>query len=112
LEQERNKNNEIRNNLSTALNFRLGGELALQSLRLRGGLQFIQNPFEDVSDRDLTWSLGVGIRESSFFLDLAFQRSIREGAINPYVVPDAPEQQRILSDAAINRIAVTAGFKF
>lgn len=112
LEDERNKNNEIRNNLSTALNFRLGGEVAIQTLRLRGGLQFIQNPFEDVSDRDLTWSLGVGIRESSFFLDLAFQRSIREGAINPYVVPDQQEQQRILSDAAINRIAVTAGFKF
>ncbi len=109
---ERVRNNEIGNELGSALNFRLGGELALDLFRVRGGLQFIESPFESVDDRDLIWSLGVGIRESDFFLDLAYQRGLREGAYNPYQVPGAEVQQRVLTDATVSRIALTAGFKF
>ncbi len=109
---ERVRNNEISNELGGALNFRLGGELALDLFRVRGGLQFIESPFESVDDRDLIWSLGVGIRESDFFLDLAYQRGLREGAYNPYQVPGAEAQQRVLTDATVSRIALTAGFKF
>nr|MBS0038387.1 hypothetical protein [Saprospiraceae bacterium] len=112
LSEERAQNNEIESSLGTALNFRVGAEWANQSFRVRGGLQFIQNPFVENDKRDFVWSIGAGIRSDDFFLDLAFQRSLVESALNPYVVPGAESQPTILNEFEISRLALTAGFKF
>jgi long-subunit fatty acid transport protein len=114
LPEERMINNQLERELGGALNFRVGGELAINTIRLRGGLQYVQRAFDVDDERDLIWSLGAGVRSQGFFLDIAFQRSLLERLELPYFLPENSEadQPGIFNDFGINRIALTMGFKF
>ena len=107
----REANDEIVNQLSTAVNIRLGGEFAYDIFRFRGGLGILASPYANDNTLTNSYSAGFGIRERSFFIDLAYRhRSLSETYI-PYLTSEAP-QQFVDADTDNNQLLLTLGFKF
>ncbi len=110
--EERILNDRIDEFLTTALNARIGGELALDKYRIRAGYGIIGTSYADNSSFDQFYSAGLGIRERRFYLDLAWRHSRLEDIFVPYRMVDASREQNIVNETGINRIVVTVGFKF
>lgn len=109
--QERETNNEIAKTLTTATNMRVGGELAVDIFRFRAGIGLLQSPFIDENTVNSSYSLGVGIREENFFIDLGYRRYNYKESYTPYLT-SVSEQQIVDRDIANNRFLLTLGFKF
>ena len=109
---EQQLNNEIEQAYTSALNFRLGGEYAYDLLRFRAGYNILGIPFVDDSSTNSTFSLGFGIREESFFIDLAYQKSMIDDTYLPYVLPGGGSPQVVRNDVSNNKYLLTIGFKF
>lgn len=74
LAYERELNQSIDSLFTSAFTFRLGGELALEGLRLRAGGVVKQRPFSNDQGLDYGWSTGLGLRINRVFLDFAYRR--------------------------------------
>ena len=110
-EYETEVNNEIEEYLGTALNLKLGGELALNKFRIRAGYNLHGSPhFNDDSFAN-SISGGIGIREDRFYMDLGLSRTSSEDGYLPYVTEDAPEQL-VNTNSINNDLILTVGFKF
>lgn len=111
-------NAKIDNELESNINFRFGGEVALQKLRFRGGLNLSGTPYADDSGLDSSLSLGAGIRWESIFLDIAYRRVMNNEVYIPYVISDFEvggteiSQQEVNIDDNRNRFMVTMGVRF
>ncbi|MBK8388451.1 MAG: hypothetical protein IPL23_03820 [Saprospiraceae bacterium] len=105
-------NNEISQVLGSAVNLRLGTELALGKLRLRVGTERAKSPYVDQESRITTNSFGFGFRENNFFLDFGFQKRSFKDSYLPYYLNDASQNPIANVESSKNRVVVTAGFKF
>lgn len=106
-------NRDIQRRLSSGVNFRLGTELAYQSLRLRGGYSWEKSPFNADSFLNNRLSFGLGIREDKFFIDLGIRISERTEGYNPYVILDQEGRDPLATvNASRTRGVLTVGFKF
>ncbi len=103
-------NSEIDLLYGGAINVRLGGELAFESLRLRGGLQLLSSPFKDDNTMQSIISLGGGVRGNKAFLDLAFNYSSQKETYLPYQVDGAPNQL-VNTTLSRSQFLLTLGFK-
>lgn len=104
-------NNAIQNELNSALNIRVGGELAYDIFRFRGGIGLLKSgTLEDTNFRQV-YSLGAGFRWKSLFMDAAYRLQTGERTFFPYTTTNAPEQS-VLTAADNNRFILTLGFKF
>lgn len=103
-------NQEVSDAYKGAVNVRLGGELALEAFRIRGGLQLLGSPFVDDNSFQTVYSLGAGIRGNKAFLDLAYQINNQEQGYLPYRVDGAP-QQNVTNQVNKGQILMTVGFK-
>jgi hypothetical protein len=105
-------NNEIKKYLGSVLNIRVGTELAYGVLRLRGGMERGQDPVSANDKLISTTSLGIGVREDNFFIDLGYRtRNFIEGYV-PYVLVDPAKETVVNVENTQNRIVLTIGFKF
>lgn len=108
-------NQTIKNKYQTALNLRFGAELAYDIFRLRAGYAAYGNPFKpDVQKTDgraQQYSLGVGLRERKFSLDLAYSRLLRNDEYTPYLTA-LPSALSVARQSEDERITLTVGFKF
>jgi len=111
-EYEIEVNQQIDDRFDNALNFKVGGELALSDFRLRAGLGLGFSPDVDVKDVNRLLSLGVGYRKNRFFMDAAFRTSVTEGSYTPYLLSDISQQQFVTTETTDNRLLFTIGFKF
>ena len=110
-EQEDFVNQDISTQLSSVINVRVGGEIAVNQMRYRAGVGFKQSPFEGDEALDPVISAGLGIRLESFYSDLAFRYDqFREGYI-PYLTTDFPEQF-VQTDTRRGILIWTFGFRF
>ena len=67
-------NDEIKEELNSAVNIRLGGEAVYKFLRFRAGVGLLQTAFAaEGTDFNTTFSGGVGIRQRVFYVDLAYR---------------------------------------
>jgi len=111
-------NGTIDNQLESNLNFRFGGEVALQKYRLRGGLNLSGTPYADDSSLDSSLSLGAGVRWKKIFLDIAYRRSMDNEVYVPYVIGDQEvngveiSEQQVNIDAVRNKFMITMGVRF
>lgn len=110
-ESEREVNQGIEDNLGDALQVRLGAEYAAGIFRFRGGLGLQQAPLIDDDTFYNTFSLGAGLRQRSFFIDLAYRRQNLLTTYSPYLTFDAP-QQFVDNDSTNERFVLSLGFKF
>lgn len=108
---EQEINDEIQNDLTGALNIRVGGEFVYQMLRLRGGIGLLQAGITDNSDIKQVYSAGVGYRRNAFSIDAAYRLQTGEDTFIPYTTSSAPEQS-VAKNFTNNRVIVTLGLKF
>lgn len=104
---EREVNNEIQSIYRTAMNIRVGGELAMDQFRFRAGVNMNGDPVEGESSFNTGFSVGAGIHAGSFFIDAAYRRSTGEGIVTANV--GAPTA---VTEHAMNDVSLTIGFKF
>ena len=109
--QERDANQLIAQNLKSALNIRVGGEVALDMFRLRGGLEFDQSPIEGDNTIKTAFSLGAGVRSRVVFVDIAYKNSVSKETYVPYRTYEAPVQN-VDNNNVVGNIVLTLGFRF
>ncbi len=113
LAYEREINTEIENELQSAVNLNLGGELAFEKFRVRAGLGMVGSPYagDGISNFDNIYSLGGGFRGDKFYIDFAFQQRGLSQGYSPYQVIDEERNQLIVNETSINKVIFTVGFK-
>jgi hypothetical protein len=104
---ERDVNREIGKIYQQTVNLRLGGEVAIDDFRLRGGLNMYGKPLEGETGFNTAISAGAGVRLQSFYLDLGWRRYVGKGAIAPYSGAPVASTSNAVSD-----VLLTLGFKF
>ncbi|MCU0472215.1 MAG: UPF0164 family protein [Bacteroidales bacterium] len=109
------KNQEIRNTLRPVSNIRLGAEVRLNSIYLRGGYGFYGRPWTsgDINE-ELNYNsiaLGIGFREQNIFVDFGFSRMTNNQNYILYSVDDIEE---VMTNLNIHRniFTLTFGYKF
>lgn len=111
-------NGQIDNQLGTATNIRLGGEIAYelsknQGIRFRAGYSISTSPYISDTEKYTSWSTGIGFRSNSFFLDVSYRRSSTQEGYNPYFVLEQENRDPLTNiETEIGRLAMTIGFKF
>lgn len=108
-------------NISYALkpthNVRLGGELKFNNVALRGGYGFYQSPYSDDqmnhNASHSIYSAGIGLRESSFFLDFGYSLSTLNEKEFLYYYEAMPEESLPSQNKYNNNsFKITFGFRF
>ena len=108
---ERLVNDDIKENLGSAIKLSFGGEFAWKKLRVRAGAILDQSPFVDDSEFNTTWTAGLGVRFQRIFLDFGYQRIQTEQGYLPYATESAP-QPFVVNDITNNRFFLTFGYKW
>lgn len=108
-------NNEVRANYTSALNYRLGGEVKLTDIfSLRAGYGINGTAFKDDNNNDFAtifYSGGLGYRTGAYYIDLAYQRVETRSTFSPYLLNDFKEP---VADARNNKnnMFLTVGLRF
>jgi len=105
-------NNQIGNDLVSAINIRLGGEYAHKKYRFRAGYTINGTPYADDDITNNAYSLGVGLRKRKFYLDAAFKSTKIEEGFTPFLLADPEREQSVTNEARNSQILLTLGFKF
>jgi len=109
-EYERELNRDIDSRLASAINIRSGLEFARDIWRLRGGVLLEGSPFRGDNQMNFGWSMGAGIRENRFFLDLAYVRRTRDELYLPYAIENN-FQTSVNNVVSFGQLVLTLGFK-
>lgn len=113
LDYEREVNGDIDTQLQSSLSFNLGGELAFDKFRFRGGVSLVGSPYyvDRGGEYDKIYALGFGFRADKVFLDLAYQyRDYSEGYI-PYRVLSEDRTPLITNNSNVDKLVITVGYK-
>ena len=113
-------NQTIKNIYQNTMNFRVGGEVRVNKVRLRGGYSYQGDPFVDsVIDNSVKKITGgIGFRSKAFFVDLAAVHSQHKTLNSPYNIYDYSENvPKDISPVAftVNKnlnISLTVGVNF
>ncbi|MGH1334895.1 MAG: OmpP1/FadL family transporter [Aureispira sp.] len=104
-------NNNVEDSYKGVFRARIGGEYALGLMRLRLGYQFQSSPYEvsveGVSDFRHDISAGIGVRWKHFYIDAAYQHTLREFAFSPYAT--AINLQRTTGNITNSQVMLTLG---
>lgn len=107
------ENEDLRSNLKSAGNLRLGAEVRLGSVYLRGGYRYYGSSFNDSSlnaDADYQgYSAGIGYRQKNFYVDFSFSGLINSEQYMMY--PDA-WLEPVVIDNHDKTLTATVGLKF
>ncbi|MEY4927593.1 MAG: hypothetical protein RI894_2029 [Bacteroidota bacterium] len=108
-------NQTIKNKYQNAVNLRVGGEFAYDVFRLRAGYALLGNPYKSgvqkTNGAGQEYSIGVGLREKHFSLDLAYTRSQHKDEYTPYLT-SLPSALSVIRNMDDDRVMLTIGFKF
>ena len=106
-------NSEVLNELNNVFNIKVGGELALNKFRVRGGIQLNSSPLQDEDIIDQNYSAGIGYRGDKFFVDIGYRFLNRDDTYIPYSLPSSLGYT-VEVDQKVNTqfISATLGFKF
>ena len=109
-----NKNQAIKNSLGTSNNIRLGAEVRLSSIYLRGGYGYYGKAWKAGEDNENqvynTLSFGLGFREQNISADFGFSTTTNKDKYSLYT----SSAGSAISDLNMTRnmFAVTFGYKF
>ncbi len=122
------ENRNIEDLFQMSVNYRLGAEYRTNPFRLRGGVALFTSPFTTLGAQyvdfdDLTrineldanrllFSLGVGIRQPSYFIDVTWINQRQKDKLTPYTGTDQIFAPTLVSDKISNSIALTLGINF
>jgi hypothetical protein len=104
------ENEAIRTSYLSANNFRLGTEWRYGSLNFRGGYSLSANPYKYGTEAvNTSYSLGLGIREKNFFVDLAWVHSQMD---NEYYLYSVDYVDPVKTKQMGNLFSMTIGVKY
>jgi hypothetical protein len=108
------ENSDIRDMYKSASNIRLGAELRLSNIYLRGGYSYYGKAFKSNTDnKNLDYnsiSFGVGLRQQNFYLDLGCSMLSSQSLYFMYSDPGYLESATVKT--ARNTFTATFGYKF
>lgn len=117
-------NNAAAKLYQSAINYRVGAELRAESMRLRGGFALYGSPLTEAASQYLApdgtvksidmstkyYSLGVGIREKSYFADLTWMLGTGYDKFRPYNLSDTEFSPTVVNKYRRTNITFTVGF--
>lgn len=104
-------NRQIDEQFQSAINLRIGAEIALMDFRLRGGFQLLGSPFEGDDNYRKAFSGGVGFRHNSFYMDLGYRYMDQTETYIPYD-PRGSTIQAGVNDITNHQVNLTFGFRY
>lgn len=110
IEVQNNLNKEISRQYQAALNYNLGAEIALDDLRLRGGVRLLGSPYSNDNDLTKILSAGLGYRAGKFIFDVALQHTRYDDGYIPYNTA-TNDVQLVNNKYQLNRLIMTLGYK-
>ncbi|MEO5907426.1 MAG: hypothetical protein ABIQ11_11915 [Saprospiraceae bacterium] len=108
---EREINNDIKTNYGSALQLNMGGELALDYFRLRGGVTLKQSAFENDQTFDPSYHAGVGYRGDYLYADIGYKLTKEDEGYLPYQT-EAAAQPLVVTEYTRHLFVATVGLKF
>ena len=111
---ERVLNQSVADSYGSAVNIRVGGEVALSQIRLRGGYNLFGTPFATTSGKmfpNSAVSFGVGLRREWFYADFGYRFSKNRENFQPYQ-PVNGVGQTVETETNRQDFLLTVGFKF
>ena len=109
---EREVNTDISRQFTQAINFRIGGEYAMDIFRFRAGFNISGTPYAEDNITNKGYSIGAGVRKNSFYLDLAFKNSNSNESYVPYLMADPANEQFVNTKISNNQVFLTLGVKW
>ncbi len=110
-DEENNINSDVEEKLSASVGVNVGGELALNNFRLRGGVQAKQSALANDNTFNTGFSLGAGFRWEAFYIDLSYRKGAAKKSYLPYKTTEGYEQL-VDKDTFTSNVFLTLGFKF
>ncbi len=78
-------NTAIRNRYQEAINYRLGAEIKISNISIRGGYAYNGSPYKDNEQLySQVYTGGLGFRVQKYSVDLAYQRLDQKSSFSPY----------------------------
>ncbi len=111
INEEQQVNQDIRSTYGSVFDINLGGEIVLQSWRLRGGVSLTESPYLGDNMMYPAYHAGFGYRTDYFYVDLAYKWASRDDGYMPYETTDAT-QPVVVTDYTTHSVSMTTGFKF
>jgi long-subunit fatty acid transport protein len=110
---EREINADIQNRFKSTLNIRLGGELAFDVFRFRGGLGITPSAYLGDNNTNMSYSMGFGIRGRNTFVDFGYRIDKKSQIYKPYNnIVDKSSETLVDEKLSANNFVLTVGFKF
>lgn len=106
------ENNATKSFYTTTGNLKLGTEWRLNQFKVRAGYSYFGNPLNNTLNADksfTTYSLGAGYKNSGFFMDVAYNLTLKSDS---YYLYDAALTEPVTTNNKIHRITTTVGFRF
>ena len=102
----------VKDSYKGAFNFRLGGELKLNTLMIRLGGAYYGNPYKDSNLKSSIKQLtgGLGYRNKGIFIDLGYAYTMYNDNDFPYRLQDKSNTFATYKNNR-NKVALTFGFK-
>lgn len=104
-------NGEIENRLTAANNLRIGGELAFNFLRVRGGYGVNHSAYNGEDKLGKNWSIGLGYSGNRYFIDVAFRNMTYAEGYNPYYLLASERDPVANVENTKQRLSVTLGVR-
>lgn len=83
---------------NNVLNMKVGGEYRMENVSLRGGVNYMQNPYSTTFDRTKTvdrsqmiYSAGVGYRTNEFYVDVTGMYGSTQASYTPYSLANSTD---------------------
>jgi len=106
-------NNNIKGIYKSGNNLRLGGEVRIAPIFLRGGISYYGSANSsqfNATDALKGYSLGIGLQTENIFVDLAFNHSFNKVDYQLYDYEVGTERSKLSINE--DRISLTIGYKF
>lgn len=109
-------NSAISDNYQGVARAKIGAELALDKIRIRAGYRLQTSPYQKavkgVNDFRNDISLGFGIRNDDFFVDLAYNYTIAGFEYAPYYATSTRNNPRTVNDVNAGIFLLSFGLRF
>ncbi len=106
----------VQNEYKDVVNFKAGTEIRAGLARIRAGVNYIgdprKNPSEYNSSSTIVGSAGLGIRNTKFFGDVSYSRSMRKSSFTPYTLPIASDYSSASVNTSTGMLVISVGTYF
>lgn len=106
----------IQDEFKNVLNVKAGGEIRFGIGRVRAGLNYLADPHRDAAQYNskdlLIGTVGLGVRNSRLFADVAYSRAKTMSAFTPYTLENPENYSSVAIDQNKGMLAISIGTFF